>query len=72
VNGQHHTLTALFPDNNPGTHWTGGWVGPTASLDVLEKRNSLPPASIQTTNHPVCSLVSILITISGLHLHIVM
>jgi hypothetical protein len=21
----------------PGTHWTGGWVRPTASLDVVDK-----------------------------------
>jgi hypothetical protein len=22
----------------PGTHWTGGWVGPRAGLDIVEKR----------------------------------
>jgi hypothetical protein len=22
----------------PGTHWIGGWVGPTAGLDAVEKR----------------------------------
>jgi hypothetical protein len=22
----------------PSAHWTGGWVGPRASLDILEKR----------------------------------
>jgi hypothetical protein len=24
----------------PGTHWIGGWLGPRASLDDVEKRNS--------------------------------
>jgi hypothetical protein len=23
---------------NPGTHWIGGWVGPTVGLDNMEKR----------------------------------
>jgi hypothetical protein len=22
----------------PGTHWIGGWVGPTADLDAVEKK----------------------------------
>jgi hypothetical protein len=26
----------------PGTHWTGGWVGPGAGLEVPEKRKSCP------------------------------
>jgi hypothetical protein len=26
----------------PGTHWIGGWVGPRASLDDVEKRKFLP------------------------------
>jgi len=25
------------PGKNTGTHWIGGWMDPTASLDVLEK-----------------------------------
>jgi hypothetical protein len=25
----------------PGTHWIGGWVGPRASLDDMEKRKFL-------------------------------
>jgi hypothetical protein len=38
-----------------GTHWTGGWVGPKASLDVLEKikmfysgRESKPASPVRT------------------------
>jgi hypothetical protein len=26
----------------PGTHWIGGWVGPKAGLDDMEKRKFLP------------------------------
>jgi hypothetical protein len=25
----------------PGTHWIGGWVGPRAGLDAVEKRKFL-------------------------------
>jgi hypothetical protein len=25
-------------ESAPGTHWTGGWVGPVAGLDDTEKR----------------------------------
>jgi hypothetical protein len=35
VSGQHHTLAALYPrGKDPGTHCTGGWVGPRAGLDA--------------------------------------
>jgi hypothetical protein len=26
----------------PGTHWIGGWVGPRAGLDAVEKRQIFP------------------------------
>jgi hypothetical protein len=65
---QHHTLAALFPGNNPSMHCIGGWVDPTASLDILVKQKLPSPASIQITDHPTFSLVSILITLSRLHL----
>jgi hypothetical protein len=25
-------------EDSPDTHWTGGWVGRIASLDIMEKR----------------------------------
>jgi hypothetical protein len=31
------TPRALYPWERPGTHCTGGWVGPRAGLDVFEK-----------------------------------
>jgi len=39
--GQQHTLAALYPQERPGTHSTGGWVGPRAGLDGL--KISSPP-----------------------------
>lgn len=37
VSGQLHTLAALPPGKDHGTHWIGGPMGPKAGLDVLEK-----------------------------------
>jgi hypothetical protein len=34
VSGQRHASAALYPgERTPGTHCTGGWLGPTAGLD---------------------------------------
>jgi hypothetical protein len=36
VSGQHRAPAALAPGKElPGTHWIGGWVGPTAGLVVV-------------------------------------
>ena len=37
VGGQRHALAALPLGKRPGTHRMGGWVGPTAGLDVCGK-----------------------------------
>jgi hypothetical protein len=43
VSSQLHVPICLAPGKEPpGTHCIGGWVGPTAGLDVVEKRKSLP------------------------------
>jgi hypothetical protein len=35
VSGQNHAPAALYPEERtPGTHCTGGWVGPRAGLDA--------------------------------------
>jgi hypothetical protein len=36
VSGQYHASAALYPpgERTPGTHWTGGWVGPRGGLDA--------------------------------------
>jgi len=33
VSGQQHAPAAIYAWERPGTHFTGGWVGPTAGLD---------------------------------------
>jgi hypothetical protein len=35
--GQRHALAAFYPQERPGTHCTGGWVGPRAGLDRCGK-----------------------------------
>ena len=46
VRGQRHAQAALYPQETPGTHCTGGWVGPMAGLDRCGKtrphRDSIP------------------------------
>jgi hypothetical protein len=37
VGGQLHAPAALSSGKRPGTHCTGGWVGPRAGLDGCDK-----------------------------------
>ena len=37
VRGQRHAPAALYPRERPGTHCTGGWVGPRAVVDRCGK-----------------------------------
>jgi hypothetical protein len=49
------TPRPLYPQERPGTHCIGGWVGPRASLDGCG--NSRPPPGLDPrTVHPVASL----------------
>jgi hypothetical protein len=43
VSGLLHASAALCPGKKPLAPWIGGWVGPRASLDVLEKRKIVYP-----------------------------
>jgi hypothetical protein len=36
----------------PGTHWIGGWVGPSAGLDAVVKKKYRASAEIRTPDHP--------------------
>ena len=49
MSGQQHAQAALYPRERPGTHCTGGWVGPRAGLDSCGKsrphRDSIPARS---------------------------
>jgi len=41
VSGQQYASAALYPRERPGTHFTGGWVGPRTGLDG--RKISYPP-----------------------------
>jgi hypothetical protein len=46
MSGQRHASAALYPgERTPGTHCTGGWMGPRIGLDteVREKIDLLLP-----------------------------
>jgi hypothetical protein len=49
VGGQRHAPAALPPGERPGTHCTGGWVGPRVGLGRCGKsrphRDSIPEPS---------------------------
>jgi hypothetical protein len=49
VSGQRHAPAALYPrGKKPGTHCTGGWVGPRAGLDTEARgKKPLPPPGIE-------------------------
>ena len=52
VGGLLHAPAALPPGNRPGTHCTGGWVGPRAGLDGCEKSR---PTGIRSPDRPARS-----------------
>ena len=48
VSGQQQAPAVFYPRGRPGTHCTGGWVGPTAYLDgrkISPHRDSIPGLS---------------------------
>jgi hypothetical protein len=47
-------------ERDPGTHWIGGWMGPKADLDSVAKRKILCPCRELKTDHPACSLVTVM------------
>ena len=50
LGGQHHAPAAIPLGKRPGTHFTGGWVGPRAGLDGCGmscfQRDSIPVLSL--------------------------
>ena len=38
VSGHRHTSAAFTPRERPGTHYTGGWLGPRAGLGNYRNR----------------------------------
>ena len=61
MRGQRHAPAALYPRERPGTHCTGGWVGPRAGLD--RGRKSGPPTGIRSPDRPARMLVQTPVTI---------
>jgi hypothetical protein len=56
VSGQRHASAALCPgEKTPGTHCTGGWVGPRAGLDTEEIISPLPGIEPRLPGHPARS-----------------
>jgi len=53
MSGQQHALAAFYPRERPGTHFTGGWVGPRAGLEG--RKISSPPGFDPGTVQPVVS-----------------
>jgi hypothetical protein len=48
VSGHLHVPAALPPEvRATGTHWIGGWVGPRAGLDEVEKKKFVDLSVIQ-------------------------
>ena len=54
MRGQRHVPAALYPRERPGTHCTGGWVGPRAGLDRCRK-SCPPPGFDHRTVQPIAS-----------------
>jgi hypothetical protein len=61
VRGQlHHPASFILGEAASGTHCIGGWVGPRAGLDVMEKSLlSLPGIETRHPCHPVLNPVTI-------------
>jgi hypothetical protein len=49
VSGQRHAPAVLYPRERPGTHCTGGWVGPRVGLDMCGKSR---PTGIRSPDRP--------------------
>jgi hypothetical protein len=58
VSGQHHAPATLYPrEGTPGTHYTGGWVGPRAGLDTEARGKILYPRRESNPDRPVVQSV---------------
>lgn len=62
VSGYLHASVTLSGGKDTGTYWVGGWVGPRAILDILEK-DSRAITGIRTPDHPAHDPVPILTTV---------
>ena len=61
VSGQRHAPADLYPLERPGTHCTGGWVGPRVGLDRCGKSRPTPgfdPRTVQSVASRCTDLVT--------------
>ena len=65
--GQLHAPAALYPRERPGSHFTGGWVGPSSGLDG--RKISYPPGVDRGPSSP--QSVAIPTELPGPHLFLV-
>jgi len=67
LNARQRSVTNFIQHSSPQSHWMGGWAGPRACLDALEKRNlscpyqelksrSSKPQPIHCTNYGILAL----------------
>ena len=54
MRGQRHVLAAFYPRERPGTHCTGGWLGPKGRSGQVRKISPLPGFDPRTVQ-PVAS-----------------
>ena len=62
VRGQRHAPAALPPGEKPGTHCTGGWLGPGGVMcdhrrQSLWPQGAWPPFKYQTLIKTLCKLI---------------
>ena len=50
VSGQSHAPAILPPGKRPGTHFTGGWVGPRTGLDGCGKPRPYRDSILELSN----------------------
>jgi hypothetical protein len=55
VSDQLLAPAALSRKKNLGTHYVGGWLGPSVDVGDLENKKSLAPAGNLTAALPACS-----------------
>jgi hypothetical protein len=57
VGSQRHAPADLPPGKKPGTHCTGGWVGPTGGLDGYGKSRSPHSTAMLLGNYEITKLI---------------
>jgi hypothetical protein len=70
VGGQRHAPAALLPGIRPGTHCTGGWVGPRGRSGRVLKISPRPHTGIRSPDSPARSESLYRLSYPGSNTHI--